>query len=81
MGVITAAYTVKSTMMSSDRFKIEFTVNGSAYTFAQDTHARDFRKHVGERVIVHYDPNKPKRAWAETPGKGPYSEFMHHPSN
>ena len=55
---------------------VSFTVNGKVYTISMmERTARDksLREHVGEEVMVRYDPENPKCAWADVPGKTYYS--------
>ena len=56
-------------------FVVCYQVNGVGYRLMQDVSQislKEMRTHVGESVQVHYDPEKPRVAWAETPGRYGY---------
>ena len=52
-------------------FKVRFTVDGKEYRIRETTSIDDtleLKKHINQRVTVHYDPDHPRTAWAECPG-------------
>ena len=77
-GTIAQVREVESTSGTTYYFIIHYTVDGQEYQLRQRTWGcpEGYWSHVGEAVTVHYDPEKPKRAWAEAPGKHPYSRFV-----
>ena len=76
-GTIAGVQEVESTSGTTYYFVIHYAVEMDKLELRQKTWncPGGYWSHVGEEVTVHYDPEKPKRAWAEAPGKHPYSRF------
>ena len=57
---------------TSSRFWVKYWANGVQYTKKIETtinKQQDLDQHLYEQIIVHYNPNRPKVAWAEVPGR------------
>ena len=75
-GVIVDVRIVESTSSTTHYFVIDYKVDGAAYRFSQQvSRLSNYDQYIGTQVPVYYDPDKPKRAWADTPGHHPYSRF------
>ncbi|MBQ9257694.1 MAG: hypothetical protein IJ181_11330 [Acidaminococcaceae bacterium] len=58
-------------------FKIEYKANQKPCLLRQAFwHCAEPGRYICGSVVVHYDPNDPNEAWAETPGKHKYSIFL-----
>ena len=55
---------------------VRYSVGGMTYRFMQEAYGmsrESMEAHAGEEVAVFYDPEKPDKAWADTPGKHAYA--------
>ncbi|MBR6186576.1 MAG: hypothetical protein IKQ41_09980 [Clostridia bacterium] len=76
-GKICSVKHVEGSSTTTHYFIIAYAVEDQKFTLSQQAwRCSSYESYIGETVKVHYDPNKPKRAWAEAPGKHPYSAFM-----
>ena len=80
---------VEGSSSTTHYFIIRYSVNHQKYSLSQTAWGlsssgkggSSYESHIGEWVTVHYDDEKPKRAWAETPGKHRYSSYVQNRRN
>ena len=55
---------------------VRYSVGGMTYRFQQEAYSmskQSMEAYVDKEVSVFYDPQKPEKAWADTPGKHAYA--------